>query len=50
MYDPVKHAQQAARIVCDGLRGKYHRFRPACFYGGIATADFIGCCLGCVFR
>jgi uncharacterized Fe-S cluster-containing radical SAM superfamily protein len=49
MYDPVEQAQQVAAIVCDGLRRKYHRFRPARFYGGIATADCVGCCLGCVF-
>jgi uncharacterized Fe-S cluster-containing radical SAM superfamily protein len=49
MYDPVELAQQVAHIVCDGNRRKYHRFRPARFYGGIATADCIGCCLGCVF-
>ena len=49
MYDPVDRAQQAALIVCDGTRRKYHRFRAARFYGGIATADCVGCCLGCVF-
>ena len=28
---------------------KYYRFRPAPFYGGIATADCVGCPLTCVF-
>lgn len=49
MYDPVKRAIDVARLVCVGDRKKYHRFRPARFYGGIATADCIGCCLRCVF-
>lgn len=48
-YDPVKRAQETARIVCRGEQRKYYRFRPARFYGGIATADCVGCCLRCVF-
>lgn len=48
-YDPVKRAEEVAKIVCrDDLR-KYYRFRPARFYGGIATADCVGCCLRCLF-
>jgi uncharacterized Fe-S cluster-containing radical SAM superfamily protein len=48
-YDPVKRAEEMAKIVCrDDLR-KYYRFRPARFYGGIATADCVGCCLRCIF-
>jgi len=48
-YDPVKRADEVAKIVCrDDLR-KYYRFRPARFYGGIATADCVGCCLRCIF-
>ncbi len=48
-YDPVQRAEEVATVVCkDDLR-KYYRFRPARFYGGIATADCIGCCLRCLF-
>ncbi len=47
--DPLAKAEEAARIVCQGERRKYHRFRPARFYGGIATADCVGCCLSCAF-
>ncbi len=48
-YDPVQRAEEVARVVCrDDLR-KYYRFRPARFYGGIATADCVGCCLLCRF-
>jgi uncharacterized Fe-S cluster-containing radical SAM superfamily protein len=49
MYDPVKRAEQVAALVCRGEERKYHRFRAARFYGGIATADCVGCCLGCAF-
>ncbi len=49
LFDPVAKAEESARIVCQGERRKYHRFRPARFYGGIATADCVGCCLGCAF-
>jgi uncharacterized Fe-S cluster-containing radical SAM superfamily protein len=38
MYDPLKRAADAAGIVCRNDRRNYHRFRPARFYGGIATA------------
>ena len=48
-YDPIKRAKDVARIVCEGDRRKYHRFRPARFYGGIATADCVGCPLRCLF-
>jgi len=49
MYDPLELARQTARIVCRGPARKYYRFRPAHFYGGIATADCLGCNLRCTF-
>jgi len=48
-YDPVKRAQEVAGVVCRDDQRKYYRFRPARFYGGIATADCVGCCLRCIF-
>ena len=48
-FDPVKRAAEVAAVVCREDRRKYHRFRPARFYGGIATADCVGCCLRCLF-
>ena len=48
-YDPVKRAEETTRIVCRGEQRRYYRFRPARFYGGIATADCFCCCLRCVF-
>jgi uncharacterized Fe-S cluster-containing radical SAM superfamily protein len=49
MYDPVRKAEKIEGVVCRGDSRKYRRFRPARFYGGIATADCVGCCLSCVF-
>ncbi len=49
MFDPLKTAESAQAIVCSGDNRKYYRFRPAKFYGGIATADCVGCNLRCVF-
>lgn len=49
MYDPVEKAAAVAQIVCQGERRKYYRFRASRFYGGIATADCLGCNLRCLF-
>lgn len=35
-------------VVKQGKR-KYYRFRPAPFYGGLATADAVGCCFLCAY-
>ena len=48
-FDPLEEANLAAQVVCRGDQRKYYRFRPAKFYGGIATADCLGCCLRCIF-
>lgn len=49
MYNPLELAETTRKAVCkNGLR-KYYRFRPSRFYGGISTADCVGCCLRCVF-
>jgi len=49
MFDPIERARETEEIVCkDDLR-KYFRFRGARFYGGIATADCVGCNLSCIF-
>lgn len=49
MYDPVKVSKKIEKIVVQGELRKYYRFRPARYYGGIATADCVGCNLSCVF-
>jgi uncharacterized Fe-S cluster-containing radical SAM superfamily protein len=48
-YDPVQKAEGEAKVVLRGDLRKYYRFRPARFYGGIATADCLGCCLRCIY-
>ena len=50
MYDPVAHAAEVEKLVVRGSKRKYYRFRGARFYGGIATADCVGCCLKCAFK
>ena len=49
MYDPIELAEKIREVVGSGEKRKYYRFRPAPFYGGIATADCVGCCLRCLF-
>lgn len=47
--DPLKLARETADLVSQGGKRKYYRFRAARFYGGIATADCVGCNLRCLF-
>ncbi|KYK31322.1 MAG: radical SAM protein [Theionarchaea archaeon] len=49
MHPIEEHARTIEEIVVNGTKKKYYRFRPAPFYGGIATADCVGCPLRCVF-
>ena len=48
-FDPIRRSEQVSRLVCEGERRRYRRFRAARFYGGIATADCVGCSLRCLF-
>jgi uncharacterized Fe-S cluster-containing radical SAM superfamily protein len=52
-YDPVqRHLAIEKLVVHEGLEGqekKYYRVRPARWYGGIITADCVGCGLLCKF-
>ncbi len=48
-YDPVELSSALERVVARGRNRKYYRFRPARFYGGIATGDVVGCNLRCAF-
>lgn len=49
MFDPVALAERLKEVVGSAEKRKYYRFRPAPYYGGIATADCVGCCLRCLF-
>ncbi len=51
--DPIAMSKALEKVVTrPGEKGplrKYYRFRHARFYGGIATADAVGCNLNCAF-
>jgi uncharacterized Fe-S cluster-containing radical SAM superfamily protein len=49
MLDPIALAERLQEVVGSGEKRKYYRFRAAPYYGGIATADCVGCCLRCLF-
>lgn len=49
MLNPLDLAKTTSGIVGENDRRKYYRFRSARFYGGISTADCVGCCLRCIF-
>ena len=49
MYDPLELSKKTESIVVNGDVEKYYRFRATGFYGGIATADTVGCNLRCKF-
>ncbi len=49
MIDPIESAKKIKWLVSSGEKRRYYRFRPAPYYGGIATADCVGCCLRCLF-
>ncbi len=48
-FDPIERAAEVEAIVMKGRRRRYHRFRAAPYYGGIATADALGCDLLCAY-
>lgn len=49
LFDPVCRAREVEKLVMDGDKRRYYRFRHAKFYGGINTADAVGCCLLCAY-
>ncbi|HVQ01287.1 MAG TPA: radical SAM protein [Candidatus Thermoplasmatota archaeon] len=49
MYHPIELTKKIEETVVHGTSKKYYRFRPTGFYGGIATADTVGCNLRCKF-
>jgi uncharacterized Fe-S cluster-containing radical SAM superfamily protein len=48
-FDPLERAKEVQELVMEGLARKYYRFRPARYYGGIATGDLVGCCFLCAY-
>ena len=48
-FDPLDRAREIEAVVMrDGMR-KYYRFRASRHYGGIVTADAVGCCFLCAY-
>jgi uncharacterized Fe-S cluster-containing radical SAM superfamily protein len=48
-FDPIRRAKEVEEIVMKNLKRKYYRFRFTLYYGGIVTADTIGCCMLCAY-
>ncbi len=48
-FDPIKRAKEVEKIVMKGNSRLYYRFRRAPYYGGIATADAMGCSFLCAY-
>lgn len=48
-FDPRKRAERVEGLVTRGEKRLYYRFRPAPYYGGIATADAVGCGFLCAY-
>jgi uncharacterized Fe-S cluster-containing radical SAM superfamily protein len=48
-FDPIERSHEIEQIVMCGDKRMYYRFRFAKFYGGVATADTIGCNLLCCY-
>lgn len=48
-FDPVQRSEETEKLVMKGERRLYYKFRAAPYYGGIATADAVGCSFLCAY-
>jgi uncharacterized Fe-S cluster-containing radical SAM superfamily protein len=48
-FDPLLRAQETEAVVMRGTKRKYYRFRASGHYGGIVTADAVGCSFLCAY-
>lgn len=48
-FDPVRRSEEAEKLVMKGESRRYLKFRAAPYYGGIATADAVGCSFLCAY-
>jgi uncharacterized Fe-S cluster-containing radical SAM superfamily protein len=48
-FDPIQRSNEVEQMVMQGDKRRYYRFRYAKFYGGIITADAVGCNLLCAY-
>ena len=48
-FDPIERSESVENQVTKNSKRLYYRFRPAPYYGGIATADAVGCSFLCAY-
>jgi uncharacterized Fe-S cluster-containing radical SAM superfamily protein len=48
-FDPLERSEKVDNQVTKDRKRLYYRFRPAPYYGGIATADAVGCSFLCAY-
>jgi uncharacterized Fe-S cluster-containing radical SAM superfamily protein len=48
-FDPVRRSGEMESLVMKGEKRLYYKFRAAPYYGGIATADAVGCSFLCAY-
>lgn len=48
-FDPLRRSDEVETLVTRNGKRLYYRFRPAPYYGGIATADAVGCSFLCAY-
>lgn len=48
-FNPVERAEEMEKVVMQRESRKYYRFRYSRYYGGIVTADTVGCNLFCAY-
>ena len=48
-FDAIKRAEEVEKVVMQSDKRLYYKFRVQDFYGGVATADTIGCNIMCAY-
>jgi uncharacterized Fe-S cluster-containing radical SAM superfamily protein len=48
-FDPLKRGADMEAAVMRGIKRLYFRMRPGRFYGGVSTAEAVGCSLLCAY-
>ncbi|MGB9863439.1 MAG: radical SAM protein [Candidatus Saccharicenans sp.] len=48
-FDPLSRSAEVEALVMTGQKRRYYRFRAGGFYGGIITADTVGCNFLCAY-
>jgi uncharacterized Fe-S cluster-containing radical SAM superfamily protein len=48
-FDPLQRSEETELLVMSGEERLYSKFRAASYYGGIATADAVGCSFLCAY-